>query len=338
MPAMRTNHQGATIPHEKVLLLAVSGIAGAVAAVRSRDQRMHAASVMEHTLSGVGAVNQQEMGGHNDPEISCNGSMGTRIVFSFVGIVLHASISCALIWRVTDASVGTTAHSALALGFASIALLILHARLVSLRKERQRKNMQQEEVASSAPTAIPMDRSHAKTVEQHLSAYMKQCNGRWIKDRDASDSMDPICDIMGIGGIMKAAIRLIIGSDVAFLDTAGDPASFQFAAFSVITWFKIRERYPLFNTSLSLAHHRRRDFRAGGMQGRIHVQHDALTNTPIVVIENSFYGVRAGTMKEVFTWPSQDLMHVDTVIINDHGTASFLQIFHRKQPKSSSPP
>lgn len=334
---MASTHPHTAISHEKALLLAVSGIAGAVAAVRSRGRRMHAASVMEHTLSDVG-VSQQEVGQENEPETHKN-SIGNSSILSFVGIVLHASISCALIWRATDASLGTTVHNnALPLGFASIALLILHAWFVSLPKKRERRKIQEEEVASSAPSRIHRNRGHASIVQQHLPAYMKRCNGRWIKDRHASDSMDPVCDIMGIGGIMKAAIRLIVGSDVTFLDNAQGPASFQFAAFSVITWFKIRERYPLFNTSLSLVHHRRRDFRPGGMQGRIHVQHDAHTSTPTVLIENAFYGHRAGTMKEVFTWPQEDVMHVDTVITNDHGTASFLQIFHRKKTKSASFP
>ncbi|KAI8101437.1 hypothetical protein M9435_001543 [Picochlorum sp. BPE23] len=323
---MPASHSHTRLSHEKAILLAVSGIAGAIAAVRSRGHRMHAASVMEHTLSDV-AVSQHEI----PHEAESKKYRGKSVLFSFVGIVLHASISCALIWRMTDASVAAN-NNALALGFASIALLILHAWLISSHQKWKRGKVQEEVVASSAPSTRHMDRGHANTaVQQHLPAYMKSCNGRWIKDREASDSMDPVCDIMGIGGIMKAAIRLIVGSDVTFLDNAQSPASFQFAAFSVIRWFKIRERYPLFNTSLSLVHHRRRDFRPGGMQGRIHVQHDAQTNRPTVLIDNAFYGHRAGTMKEVFTWPREDVMHVDTVITNDHGSASFLQIFHRKK-------
>lgn len=153
--------------------------------------------------------------------------------------------------------------------------------------------------------------------------------------RDASDSMDPVCDLMGIGGIMRFALQCIIGSDVSFFKEKNDTGTFfSFAAFSVVTWFKIREAYPTWGDP---ARHRRRDLRSGGMYGTITLTDTSRfsaalnrqVNTPIVEITNEFGGYRPGTLQEVFRWPEDGLMVVDSVITNDHGSARFTQIFRK---------
>ena len=52
--------------------------------------------------------------------------------------------------------------------------------------------------------------------------------------------------------------------------------------------------------------------------------------TPIVEITNEFGGYRPGTLHEVFRWPEDGLMVVDSIITNEHGSAKFAQIFRRK--------
>ena len=145
-------------------------------------------------------------------------------------------------------------------------------------------------------------------------------NGRYIKDRDASEPMDPCCDLMMITGIKRYALRFIVGSDVEFTDM-----EFSFAAFSVIRWFRIVERY---RNGMS-AKHRRRDLRSGQMQGTATVNPGDRPGRPVVTVQNRFGGFRAGRLTEVFSWPSDDVMEVDSVLENEAGRASFKQIFRK---------
>lgn len=146
---------------------------------------------------------------------------------------------------------------------------------------------------------------------------MIRLNGRYIKDRDASESMDPLCDLMVITGIKRYALRFIVGSDVEF-----SSGVFSFAAFSVVRWFKIKESYALDGTPRQ---HRRRDLRGGGMEGAAIIDDDGS-----VTVVNRFGGYREGTLTEVFSWPSVDVMEVSSVLENDFGKASFLQVFRRE--------
>jgi len=157
--------------------------------------------------------------------------------------------------------------------------------------------------------------------------YMPSC-------REASDSLDPVCDVMAIGGIMRFALQYIIGSDVSFIQKNGQTC-FSFAAFSVVKWFKIAESYP---TTPGDVRHRRRDLRAGGMYGHMTLTHTTrfssavgrYVKTPVIEIVNEFRGYRPGTLQEVFRWPEDGLMVIDSCITNDHGSATFTQIFRRK--------
>lgn len=155
--------------------------------------------------------------------------------------------------------------------------------------------------------------------------------------RDASESMDPVCDLMAIGGIMRFALQFIVGSDVHFSHgSKGDTRThFSFAAFSVVQWFKIKESYPTWGQEVR---HRRRDLRSGGMHGhmvltnstRFSPSRNREVNTPIIEITNEFGGYRPGTLREVFTWPEDGVMLIDSVITNEFGSARFTQIFQRE--------
>ena len=65
--------------------------------------------------------------------------------------------------------------------------------------------------------------------------------------------MDPVCDLMRINGLVRMAIGLLRGMEV---DITED--TFKMNICSVISWFKIRERYAL---SSEPSVWRRRDLR-----------------------------------------------------------------------------
>lgn len=167
--------------------------------------------------------------------------------------------------------------------------------------------------------STPRENGGAGPVVSATGQY-RHLNGRYIKDREASEPMDPCCDLMLITGIKRYALRFIVGSDVEFTDM-----EFSFAAFSVIRWFRIVERYR----NGAAAEHRRRDLRSGRMQGTVTVSPGDRPGSPVVTLRNRFGGFRAGTLTEVFSWPSDDVMEVDTVLENESGRASFKQIFRR---------
>jgi hypothetical protein len=76
-----------------------------------------------------------------------------------------------------------------------------------------------------------------------------------LQDNAASDSMEPAMALIHLNGITRTAVRLIKGMKLS-LDESGH---FAFGVFSVISWFKITERYVLGEP----CQHRRRDLRRG---------------------------------------------------------------------------
>eukprot|EP00195_Chlamydomonas_chlamydogama_P002255 CAMPEP_0202917478 /NCGR_PEP_ID=MMETSP1392-20130828/71079_1 /ASSEMBLY_ACC=CAM_ASM_000868 /TAXON_ID=225041 /ORGANISM="Chlamydomonas chlamydogama, Strain SAG 11-48b" /LENGTH=268 /DNA_ID=CAMNT_0049610239 /DNA_START=71 /DNA_END=874 /DNA_ORIENTATION=+ len=90
--------------------------------------------------------------------------------------------------------------------------------------------------------------------------------GTWVKDGRASDPMDPACDLMKLNGLVRGAVRLIKGLEVRLT-----PDTFHMAVFSVISWFKVRERYSLSGTVSTWS---RRDLRRGQHRGHVEVRPD----------------------------------------------------------------
>lgn len=43
---------------------------------------------------------------------------------------------------------------------------------------------------------------------------MPSFTGTWVKDKPNSDSMDPVCELMGLSWILKTAIRIISRMEV----------------------------------------------------------------------------------------------------------------------------
>ena len=61
------------------------------------------------------------------------------------------------------------------------------------------------------------------------------------KDKDASDSMDPAMDLMGLNGLIRKAINLVRGVEISITDD-----TFKMAITSVIPWFKVPNPTALF--------------------------------------------------------------------------------------------
>ncbi|GAB4813243.1 hypothetical protein N2152v2_000289 [Parachlorella kessleri] len=79
--------------------------------------------------------------------------------------------------------------------------------------------------------------------------------GVWHKDKAVSDGMEPMCDAMQLGRLMRKAIGLVKGVEIK----AG-PGTFEMAVLSKLPWFKLRESYPLSGEPVTM---RRRDMRRG---------------------------------------------------------------------------
>lgn len=132
-----------------------------------------------------------------------------------------------------------------------ILALTLHAAVVVLWRTN----------AATAPpvAAVPVSASAASQGRLHdVDALV----GVWLKDKELSDSMDPVCDLMSIHGIIRMAIGLIKGVEIEVV-LGAEGREFKFAVLSGVLWFKIRERYVLSGPEVR---HRRRDMRGGEVE------------------------------------------------------------------------
>lgn len=157
-------------------------------------------------------------------------------------------------------------------------------------------------------------------IESEEERDVGELTGRWIKDKQASDSMDAVCDMMKLNSLLRAAINLIKGIDIE----ATPGVEFRFAVLSGVLWFKIRERYPLDGTEVQ---HRRRDFRGGGSMGKA---------MPCagggIIIHHRFGPVMAGTMEERFFCPNHDTLNVITTLdVPSRGPPlTYTQVYRKK--------
>jgi hypothetical protein len=77
----------------------------------------------------------------------------------------------------------------------------------------------------------------------------------FMQDHQLSDPMEGACNIMQLNGLMRTAVKMVKGVKLTL-----NEEEFDVAVFSVISWFKIVERYHLSGTVSTL---RRRDMRRG---------------------------------------------------------------------------
>uniref|UniRef100_A0A383VSN2 Uncharacterized protein n=1 Tax=Tetradesmus obliquus TaxID=3088 RepID=A0A383VSN2_TETOB len=143
-------------------------------------------------------------------------------------------------------------------------------------------------------------------------------SGTWIKDKEASDSMSDAITLMGLSGLMRQAIKLVKG-----ITLSQDDASFSMAVFSVLSWFKVNEKYALDGSTSSC---RRRDFRRGGHKGRVEVA--APDRLQLHLQWDDPYG---GTGLDEFVMPSPDVLHVTSTVTVNGQTCKWRQVYNKKQ-------
>ena len=122
----------------------------------------------------------------------------------------------------------------------------------------------------AAPAPAPLQRPRAEAagpapaptgapLTADAGAHPPGVQGRWLKDRTASDPMDAACDLVRMHYLVRQGVRLVKG--MAFQVT---PRQLCLQVFSEIPVLKIRERYPLVPGETS--QNRRRDMRLGGVR------------------------------------------------------------------------
>lgn len=229
-------------------------------------------------------------------------------------------------------------------GCTSLTLLLVHALLIflypkikntgnrNLWGEEWTENDLEEEAGGVDDGCVPLTEAQVREIQGQAAI----CNGRWTKNRDLSDSMDPLSDLMRIHGLMRTAIGLINGADIKISGTKSNHKdqsqrdrcvpTLHLNVLSGILWFKIRETYPLDRIEVR---HRRRDFRLGGTYGR--AWWDADSQLPAIHIHNRFKGKLEGTMVEEYKWMTKSILHVDTTVTIKDGSVSFRQVFNKQQ-------
>ncbi|EFN57071.1 hypothetical protein CHLNCDRAFT_143825 [Chlorella variabilis] len=203
---------------------------------------------------------------------------------------------------------------------ASVLALAAHTAFALLRHGRRHRR-----AAAGAVTAAaaPAARRAVQSV-----VPLQDVSGTWIKDRAASDSMEPACDAMRLGGLVRTAIRhappaattpaclslhtlpavLIRGVEVRL-----DGGQFTMSVLSGILWFKVTERYPLDGAPVQC---RRRDLRRGGHTGRV----ERCPATGSVVLRLEWGEPLGGT----------DVLHVRTDLLIGGQAVSYTQVYRRK--------
>lgn len=90
--------------------------------------------------------------------------------------------------------------------------------------------------------------------------------GVWIKVHSRSQPMEPAMDLLKLNGLTRTAVKLVRGVEIKL-----QGSTFEMAVFSVISWFRVVEKYDL---SGALSTWNRRDLRRGRHQGRVEILED----------------------------------------------------------------
>ena len=135
-----------------------------------------------------------------------------------------------------------------------VALTCLVALAIPLAANLHHRAAARQLAAGAAAAAAPPPAAGA------AGSGIDALNGVWLKDKEASDSLEPALDTVKIRGLLRMAIGLIKGVEI----TAAPGRQFRFAVLSGIGWFKITESYPLGGAAgAPPVRHRRRDLRGG---------------------------------------------------------------------------
>ncbi|KAL3144821.1 hypothetical protein ABBQ38_001930 [Trebouxia sp. C0009 RCD-2024] len=141
--------------------------------------------------------------------------------------------------------------------------------------------------------------------------------GVWIKDKAASDSMEPTLDMMKINRLIRSAVRLVKGTQLKQSEN-----SFEITVLSGILWFKIREEYPLTG---EVRRFKRRDLRKGLHKGVAEHLPDGA-----VCVTLEWDEPLGGIGTDVFYVPAPKLLYVDSTIVMHGQTVKYRTIYHKQ--------
>ena len=244
----------------KPLLIAAGAVGSILLAMSSRSKRhaaterrrrcreaQEAAQIIIVETSRQIAANRNQNGslqGRENHSILTMGGVGG------LPLLLHGLISLVLLYTVPSWQPNGIYDQAAwqhSIGLALLASLTIHI-LIALFSPNLLQFSRFRRQRQVAPPAVPAVVSRPETI--------LDLNGVWTKDKEASDTMDPVCDLMELPRLMRIAVGMIRGVEII-----ADPNdSFQLNVLSGIMWFKIKEKYSLNGEE---ARHRRRDFRGG---------------------------------------------------------------------------
>ncbi|GLI66406.1 hypothetical protein VaNZ11_010167 [Volvox africanus] len=178
---------------------------------------------------------------------------------------------------------------------------------------KQQEQQQQKTVA----VVKDADRQQHRLTGEWLQ--LQDLSGIWIKNREKSQSMEDAMNLMRLNGIIRQAVKLVKGVNIKV-----DRDNFTFTVFSFISWFKVKEVYPMNGEERP---YRRRDLRRGGAMGHVEPQG---RNIQVHLRWNDPYG---GQGRDHFRLVSEDELHIDSVIEVAGQTARYLTVYNRK-PKT----
>lgn len=231
------------------ILIAAGAVASILIAFSGRRATRKTVVVRKRRRREAGRLPQNGVAPHNAPttldgalaeESNQTSRQSSR---SAIPLLLHGLISiglvfCASHWHPTI--INDVESWRQLVGSILIAILTVHASIFYLVPSRPPR------VVLAPPP--PLITARPETIEA--------LNGVWIKDKQASDSMDAVCDLMKMNGLLRMAIGLIKGVEI--LAIPGE--DFKLDVLSGVLWFKIKEKYKLTGEE---ARHRRRDLRGG---------------------------------------------------------------------------
>lgn len=184
---------------------------------------------------------------------------------------------------------------------------LLLVRLVITRQQAEPVNSS---VLRRAPQAFTGSAASTQPRTPNLS-------GVWVKDKAASDSMEPTLKLMHVNRLIRTAVKLVKGIE---LQQTGN--SFEMIVLSGILWFKIKERYPLTG---EVRQFKRRDLRKGLHRGSVEKLPDGA-----VCITLEWDEPLGGVGTDVFYIPAAGILYVDSTILMQGQTIKYRTIYNKQ--------
>ncbi|KAF5836178.1 hypothetical protein DUNSADRAFT_6287 [Dunaliella salina] len=136
-------------------------------------------------------------------------------------------------------------------------------------------------------------------------------NGVWFKAPEC-ESKESVyesrmaCDLLHLNGIVRVAVCLIKGVEFKINGVGDENSTLEMAAFSVIQWFKVKERWPMSGKPVLS---NRRDLRRGKMTGSCKIVDGSALEL------NMWWGDPfAGRGRDFIRLVSHDEMHITTTL------------------------